>query len=179
MQTELKKLQESLGITFIYITHDQEEALNMSDRIILMREGEVLQTGTPGQIYEKPQTAYAARFVGEANIISGIASRTVSDNVRVAVGGTEMPALAGDVPIKEGSVIRMAVRRENIIFGEEEGIPARVTDKLFAGGQTRITFETLSEPQSITAVVHGINPPVNRGDITNVSWRGQDARIVL
>ena len=71
MQQELKRLQKKLGITFIYITHDQEEALNMSDRIAVMREGRFEQIGTPAQVYDSPKTAYVARFVGEANIVKG------------------------------------------------------------------------------------------------------------
>ena len=71
MQQELKRLQKKLGITFIYITHDQEEALNMSDRIAVMRDGQFDQIGTPSQVYDSPRTAYVARFVGEANIVRG------------------------------------------------------------------------------------------------------------
>ena len=69
MQQELKALQKSLGITFIYITHDQEEALNMSDRIVVMREGRFEQIGTPSEVYDLPKTSYVARFVGTANIL--------------------------------------------------------------------------------------------------------------
>ena len=72
MQTELKRLQKKLGITFIYITHDQEEAINMSDRIAVMREGHFEQIGTPDQIYNHPKTSYVADFVGNANILEGI-----------------------------------------------------------------------------------------------------------
>ena len=70
MQTELKRLQKKLGITFIYITHDQEEALNMSDRIAVMRDGLFEQLGTPNEIYDRPKTAFVARFVGSANILT-------------------------------------------------------------------------------------------------------------
>ena len=68
MQTELKKLQKALGITFIYITHDQEEALNMSSRIVVMRNGKIEQTGTPSEVYDTPKTAFVAEFVGGANL---------------------------------------------------------------------------------------------------------------
>lgn len=72
MQTELKRLQKKLGITFLYITHDQEEAINMSDRIVVMRDGQFEQIGTPDEIYNRPKTSYVADFVGNANIISGV-----------------------------------------------------------------------------------------------------------
>ncbi len=75
MQFELKRLQKQLGITFLYITHDQEEALNMSDRIAVMRQGRFEQIGTPNEIYDSPKTAYVAKFVGESNILKGKATK--------------------------------------------------------------------------------------------------------
>lgn len=71
MQHELKRLQKKLGITFVYITHDQEEAINMSDRIAVMRDGEFIQIGSPSDIYERPETSYVAKFVGSSNILKG------------------------------------------------------------------------------------------------------------
>ena len=88
MQTELKKLQKALGITFIYITHDQEEALNMSSRIVVMRNGKIEQTGTPSEVYDTPKTAFVAEFVGGANLYKEgekiFAIR--SEHVRLGVG---------------------------------------------------------------------------------------------
>ncbi|MGM9973068.1 MAG: ABC transporter ATP-binding protein, partial [Clostridiaceae bacterium] len=72
MQHELKKIQQEVGITFIYVTHDQEEALTMSDKIVVMREGEILQIGTPTDIYNEPINEYVANFIGESNIIDGV-----------------------------------------------------------------------------------------------------------
>ncbi|MFQ8690502.1 MAG: ABC transporter ATP-binding protein, partial [Blautia sp.] len=79
MQLELKKLQKRLGITFIYITHDQEEAINMSDRIVVMNKGVFEQIGTPDEIYNHPETSYVATFVGSANIKKGRVDRVVED----------------------------------------------------------------------------------------------------
>ena len=73
MQLELKKLQKKLGITFVYITHDQEEAINMSDRIAVMNQGRFEQIGSPDEIYNHPKTSYVATFVGNANILKGTA----------------------------------------------------------------------------------------------------------
>lgn len=83
MQVELKRLQKKLGITFIYITHDQEEAINMSDRIAVMNHGTFEQIGTPDEIYNHPRTSYVATFVGNANILKGVAGAT--ENGKVAV----------------------------------------------------------------------------------------------
>ncbi len=87
MQIELKRLQKQLGITFIYITHDQEEALNMSDRIAVMREGRFEQIGTPAQVYDRPDTAYVAAFVGAANILQGKAVSVRDSLVTVGFEG--------------------------------------------------------------------------------------------
>jgi hypothetical protein len=107
MQTELKKLQKALGITFIYITHDQEEALNMSSRIVVMRNGKIEQTGTPSEVYDTPKTAFVAEFVGGANLYKKgekiFAIR--SEHVRLGVGDyagvvTENSFMAGLSKVK-------------------------------------------------------------------------------
>ena len=86
MQIELKHLQKKLGITFIYITHDQEEAINMSDRIAVMRDGRIEQIGTPDEIYNHPKTSYVATFVGNANILHGVAESIQGENAIVKIG---------------------------------------------------------------------------------------------
>ena len=86
MQIELKHLQKKLGITFIYITHDQEEAINMSDRIAVMRDGRIEQIGTPDEIYNHPKTSYVATFVGNANILHGAAESIQGENAIVKIG---------------------------------------------------------------------------------------------
>ena len=107
MQTELKKLQKALGITFIYITHDQEEALNMSSRIVVMRNGKIEQTGIPSEVYDTPKTAFVAEFVGGANLYKEgekiFAVR--SEHVRLGVGDyagvvTENSFMAGLSKVK-------------------------------------------------------------------------------
>ena len=72
MQQELKKIQQEVGITFIYVTHDQEEALTMSDKIVVMKDGEIQQIGSPTNIYNEPVNEYVANFIGESNIIDGV-----------------------------------------------------------------------------------------------------------
>lgn len=86
MQIELKHLQKKLGITFIYITHDQEEAINMSDRIAVMKDGRIEQIGTPDKIYNHPKTSYVATFVGNANILHGVVERVQGYNAVVKIG---------------------------------------------------------------------------------------------
>ena len=95
MQIELKHLQKKLGITFIYITHDQEEAINMSDRIAVMKDGRIEQIGTPDEIYNHPKTSYVATFVGNANILHGVVERVQGYNAVVKIGNDRVSVNPG------------------------------------------------------------------------------------
>ena len=112
MQFELKRLQKKLGITFIYVTHDQEEALTMSDRIAIMYGGDLEQIGTPKEIYEKPKSKFVADFIGESNIFYGVADSIENDllNVKLENGN----AIAADANVKNNEIIYILVRPENI-----------------------------------------------------------------
>jgi spermidine/putrescine transport system ATP-binding protein len=108
MQLELKQLQERVGITFVYVTHDQEEALTMSDRIAVMDGGRLLQVGTPNEIYDHPRTRFVADFIGDTNLLS--ATVVDADTVRLA-DGTVVRAAAGSVP---GTEVTLAMRPEQL-----------------------------------------------------------------
>lgn len=131
MQQELKQIQKRLGITFIYITHDQEEALNMSDRIAVMRDGRFEQTGTPDEVYDRPLTSYVARFVGTANIVAG---RLLSVRDGIARVETERGRVAAAVPdhcrrvLTAGEPVTVAVRSENIRLGSAGGASDGTSD---------------------------------------------------
>jgi ABC-type Fe3+/spermidine/putrescine transport system ATPase subunit len=121
MQTELKDLQERVGITFIYVTHDQEEALTMSDRIGVMNEGRLLQVGSPQQIYEQPTSRFVAGFIGEINLLP--ATVVDHESVRLA-GGRLVSARTGTLA---GEAVTVAVRPERLsLFGRGETVPARL-----------------------------------------------------
>lgn len=139
MQIELKHLQKKLGITFIYITHDQEEAINMSDRIAVMRDGCIEQIGTPDEIYNHPKTSYVATFVGNANILHGVAESIQGENAIVKIGnGRVIVKLetsqqdTGDTRAKQylaaGEKVTLAVRSENILLQETAVIGDTGTD---------------------------------------------------
>ena len=108
MQIELRRLHKELGITFIYVTHDQEEAMTMSDTIVVMRDGEIQQVGTPKKIYDEPQNAYTADFIGESNIISG---KMIRDNL-VEFFGHQFPCL--DKGFQPNEPVDIVVRPEDI-----------------------------------------------------------------
>lgn len=129
MQIELKHLQKKLGITFIYITHDQEEAINMSDRIAVMRDGRIEQIGTPDEIYNHPKTSYVATFVGNANILHGVAESIQGENAIVKIGNDRVIVkleisqqntedTGGKQYLSAGEKVTLAVRSENILLQE-------------------------------------------------------------
>lgn len=139
MQIELKHLQKKLGITFIYITHDQEEAINMSDRIAVMRDGRIEQIGTPDEIYNHPKTSYVATFVGNANILHGVAENIQGENAIVKIGNDRVivkletsQQYTGDTRAKQylaaGEKVTLAVRSENILLQETAVIGDTGTD---------------------------------------------------
>lgn len=136
MQIELKHLQKKLGITFIYITHDQEEAINMSDRIAVMRDGRIEQIGTPDEIYNHPKTSYVATFVGNANILHGAAESIQGENAIVKIGNdrvivkleTSQQDTGGKQYLSAGEKVTLAVRSENILLQETAVIGDTGTD---------------------------------------------------
>ena len=183
MQTELKHLQKKLGITFIYITHDQEEAINMSDRIAVMDGGRILQIGTPDEIYNHPKTSYVATFVGNANILHGIVESAENENVVIDLGCGKISAGSGmdkdSAKLKPGEPVTLAVRSENIRLHDRdtEGLPATVLEKNFVGGQLRVTLQ-LQDHTVLTASRYGINTEVKEGQQIFCSFRPEDAVLV-
>lgn len=179
MQIELKRLQQQLGITFVYITHDQEEALNMSDRICVMRDGVFEQIGTPSQIYDHPQTSYIARFVGESNIVCGVVSEILNEGkLCVTCAAGKFFAMNNGFSYKVGDKISVAVRRENVEFSEKQcekgGISATVREKSFAGGMLRIVLSVPSS-EDIIASRHGIDTDLAIGQSVSVCWHAANA----
>ena len=139
MQIELKHLQKKLGITFIYITHDQEEAINMSDRIAVMKDGRIEQIGTPDEIYNHPKTSYVATFVGNANILHGAAESIQGENAIVKIGNDRVIVKletsqqnTEDTGAKQhlaaGENVTLAVRSENVLLQEAAAIGDTGTD---------------------------------------------------
>ena len=149
MQLELKRLQKRLGITFIYITHDQEEAINMSDRIGVMHEGVLEQLGTPNEVYYQPKTSYVADFVGNANILhkNGETFAIRSENI----------LMNGEAVCTQEAV---------------------VVEKSFAGGQLRILFR-LPDGQTLTASRYGIDNDLQPGQKVKIGWDAKDAVKVI
>ncbi len=181
MQLELKRLQKKLGITFIYITHDQEEAINMSDVIAVMRDGRFEQTGSPAEIYDTPRTSYVASFVGSANVLSGTAAAVSEDEVVLSHRCGTMVCKRGGYPIREGDRLTLAVRSENIGIWREQksqqALRAVITEKSFVGGMLRIAA-ALEDGEEIIISRHGINFDLAIGEPVYLEWPAQSAVFV-
>lgn len=138
MQFELKQIQERLGITFIYVTHDQEEALTMSDRIAVMDEGRVQQIGTPRQIYEHPNNRFVADFIGETNFIDATV-QAIDEFVTLDIGGVEVLGTADNRSLAIGQEVTLTIRPEKVdLYPTGELEPRQVLDfgemaELFGG----------------------------------------------
>lgn len=118
MQIELKRLQRKLKTTFIYVTHDQEEALTMSDRIAIMNAGKLEQLDTPTEIYEHPKTKFVAGFIGESNIFEGVVSKKNLENMQIETECGSVLAENGEY--EEGESLYLSVRPENVLFSREK-----------------------------------------------------------
>jgi spermidine/putrescine transport system ATP-binding protein len=164
LQVELKSLQRDVGITFLYVTHDQEEALTMSDRLAVMEGGRVQQLGTPREVYEEPETAFVADFLGVSNLMSG----TADGSGTVTVEGVALEARRGDAGASGG--VRVTIRPERIEL-EPDGragpnrLRCRVRELVFLGSTTQV-FVLTESGASLQALVAntGQPPPYARGD---------------
>ncbi|MGN0484305.1 MAG: ABC transporter ATP-binding protein [Lachnospiraceae bacterium] len=142
MQIELKRLQKQLKITFVYVTHDQEEALTMSDRIAVINGGVLEQIDTPKEIYEHPKTKFVAGFIGESNIFDGVVHK---ENGVVKVGTEVGNAVIEDGSYKDGDFIAVSVRPENVRFSEQKvngfSIAGVVKEKIYVGNLIKMIVQ--------------------------------------
>ncbi len=167
LQEELRRLQRSLGMTFVFVTHDQEEALAMSDRIAVLNRGRVEQTGTPVEIYEHPATRFVAEFVGSGNFFDGTGDGTTFRTK----DGLVVPASAkGDVTL--------LVRPEKMRVNGGGGIPARVEEILYQGSSTSIILRAGDRKILVEDANDGALEQVRVGQTTTVSWRPEDALVL-
>ena len=175
MQHELKRLQKKLGITFIYITHDQEEAINMSDTIAVMNHGRFEQIGTPDEIYNHPKTSYVAAFVGNANILKGTVAEKSGNHIKVKLGD-EVASIDTEEKVNVGENVTVALRGENILLEENGNLHATVKEKNFAAGQLRVLL-TLPNGDEVTASRFGMNADIQPGQ--QICWRFEPKDAVL
>lgn len=148
MQKELKSIQERVGITFVYVTHEQEEALTMSDTIVVMNEGKIQQIASPLDIYNEPQNAFVADFIGESNIVDGV----MLDDYRVVFSGREFVCV--DKGFEKDEPVDVVIRPEDIeVVAPENGmLKATVESVVFKG----VHYEIMANTGDFTYMIHSI-----------------------
>ena len=184
LQDELKHIQRRSGATFVFVTHDQDEALRLSDQIAVVNRGRLEQVGAPAEIYDQPRTAFVARFVGDTNMLPGRIAAAAPDRVAIALDGMartlDAPCHAAVAP---GSPAALSVRPENLCLGAADGLPAIVTGATYAGARIRYALQVAGRslladitvrPGSCSGSCGRLQP----GAATTVSWAATDSVIV-
>lgn len=181
MQTALKDIQKDLGITFIYVTHDQTEAITMSDRIAVMQDGITYQIGTPDEIYNKPNTPFVASFIGKMNFLEGKVIKVSPKSIEVKISDFKVYCKKDEYKISEEEIVLVSVRPEKVYINSFKKLPNEIESKLtrivFRGGDYEVTtafgdFELLS-----VVDFKSWDKSHELGDIIKVGWELEDAKV--
>ncbi len=184
MQIELQNLQRKLGITFVLVTHDQEEALSMSDRICIMREGRIVQIGSPRDLYDRPCSRYVAGFVGTSNFFDGQISGVTADLASVALANGMVLQGRSVGPYAIGRAVTVSLRPEQIALDRAAGpssLPVKVLNRIFLGEHTEylVRHESLGEFLVLTPRQIELNDgPFNTGESLYASWNAGAALVL-
>jgi spermidine/putrescine transport system ATP-binding protein len=185
MQIELKRIQREVGIAFLFVTHDQEEALTMSDRVAVMRGGRVEQVGTPEDVYHAPASVFVAGFIGTANLIAATVEAVRGDRVVVRVAGAHRLEVQADRPVfSPGEPAVLMVRPERIRVAPEadalrHGVQATLTDTTFQGPVVRIVLRDAAGGEIVAHVGDGQRPGrLERGDLVWATWDPAGSRLL-
>ena len=180
MQLEIKRLQRRLGITFVFVTHDQEEAFAMSDRVVVMNQGRIEQIGTPQEIYEEPSNLYVARFVGEINILPARIMSVPGEGIYIADISCRRFTLRTSRPFAAGDRVNVLLRPEDIrVYAHDDERPegpyltGRIEETVYKGATVDISIaldsgETLSVAEFFNEDDAEIS--YNRGERVAVTW---------
>jgi putative spermidine/putrescine transport system ATP-binding protein len=179
MQIEIKLLHERLGLTVVYVTHDQSEALTMSDRIAVFHDGQVIQQGTPAALYSSPRDAFVAGFIGENNMLSGTVATIADGHVRVLLAGDLQVIATAVEKLDRGADVVVAVRPEAVRVssdpdGLENACHALVTSRIYLGDHQRLLAE-IDSGHTVAAKVPASSDLV-AGASVFVSWNTADCR---
>lgn len=181
MQIELKRIQREVGITFVYVTHDQGEALTMSDRIAVMNDGLIEQLGTPREIYEKPSTRFVAGFIGTSNIVEGQISRVENGLGVLDLGQGERIVAPVPAMVQPGRVIEVSVRPEKV---DLHRTPPQVTGSMISGTVTEVVYHGTSTNYTVVTSAgsdfvvfdqnaHDAEDVASRGERVFLTWAPQ------
>ena len=187
---ELDAIHDEVGITFIYVTHDQCEAMSISDRIAVMNNGVVEQTGKPAEIYEAPRTSFVAAFIGDTNFLDGkITSRIGERFSRCAIEGIGDITIDNDKPTNPGDLVHLSLRPEKIIVSRgkpelrdnENSVPGVIEDIIYFGSHTRLWvrcsgWRLCAETQHRTYQLD--DTPLKWGDTIHLRWHANDGYLL-
>ncbi len=181
MQYELRRIHRELGVTMVYVTHDQQEAMVLSDRVAVFEEGRIQQVGTPEVLYEEPVVSFVSGFIGENNHLLGLV-RDVQDGMcTILIGDTEVRSYTVD-ELRPGSAVTVSIRPERICLSPSPGVytnecNAKVVDIMFLGDHLRLNLNIAGRENFILKIPniagHGA---VLRGDTVKIGWAAQDSR---
>jgi len=187
MQLELKRIQSEVGITFIYVTHDQEEAMTMSDRLAVMRHGRIEQIGGPEDVYEHPATEFVAGFLGASNLLDGEVADRRPPLARIRVSGGSDVAVPAEQLNGATGAIRVGVRPEKISLQRDDGVPPdgwnAVSGILRMSTYVGVSYQyTVDGPSGRTLTVYaqnlGSEPPPSPGEPVRLVWRPEHTFVV-
>jgi spermidine/putrescine transport system ATP-binding protein len=183
LQIELKALQEEIGITFIYVTHDQEEALTMSDRLAVMSNGRVEQIGTPSDVYEEPTTAYVADFLGISNLMDASVTGAGAGGAAVRLGEFDLVAAQGDIDMRGD--VKMVIRPERVQLEPagttgQNRVPGMVERVVYVGSIMQVIVH-LAPGQTVQAWVQnkGEALPYAQGEAVAVHLPADALRVLM
>jgi spermidine/putrescine ABC transporter ATP-binding subunit len=185
MQVEMKSIHRTVGTTFVYVTHDQGEALAMSDVIVVMRDGRVEQVGTPRQLYDTPASEFVADFLGTANLFAGRVTARSDDRLAIELGGgSVVQAHADSNAVDAGAVVKLLVRPEDVDLvaaGEaapdSDALRGRVAEVIYLGETTRVVVET-QEGMLIARLAGRRGGDLVPGEAVSVSWPRAAVRVL-
>ena len=182
MQYELKHIHEALGVTFVYVTHDQGEALTMSNRIAIFNDGVIQQLSTPDDLYEQPQNSFVAQFIGENNKIRGRVLRAADGACEVEVAPGEAPVVARAVAVGAGDATSLSLRPERVALSPDAALgldnvfDAVVQETIYHGDHLRIRFALFGADEFIIKVPNADlrGDTLSVGQKVTVGWRSKD-----
>ena len=189
MQVEIRMLQREVGITTIFVTHDQEEALTLSDRIVVMDAGEIIQVGTPEEIYQRPATPFVSDFIGLSNATRATITDKSSGKVRLRLNDSGLEVFASEMQWGAiGDAVEIAVRPENIMFGELVGeghnrLSGTVSHVVYTGALTYFHIEVLGHERFIVMVPNAASASSTAqrpkiGQQVQFGWRHEATRVL-
>jgi spermidine/putrescine transport system ATP-binding protein len=178
MQIELKRIQREVGVTFVFVTHDQEEALTMSDRVAVMNNAVLQQVGRPAEVYDRPVNGFVAGFIGTSNLLRG----TIAGD-RLDLGDGVTVPVRGQAGLSNGEVATLSVRPERIVFEDELGdghvrFSAEVSDVIFLGSTTHVAVRLPGDRRLVAIHTRARGEAIARGDRVEIGWKPEDALLL-